>query len=159
SDATDIATDLIGAPFRGAVGATPTEKMAEPTSTEVGNVRQEIGLALPIVLEKSADPPTIGELYGHAPDFHVNIPGFDSLNRAYIWERRFDKDLRPEDADYWSVTGDVHRMRFGSWDVAQFEDAIRAHLGRGSCDVCYYQAGGEHNAQIVFDRDDRAYTV
>ena len=48
-------------------------------------------------------------------------------------------------------------MQFGSWQTGDFEAAIRSHFGWSS--VCYHHAGGWYNGQIIFDRDDHAYTV
>jgi hypothetical protein len=85
-----------------------------------------------------------------APDFEANVPGFDSLNRAYLRERSFDLH---------EISGGLTRLRFGAWDEEAFEPAIRAELGWWPGDICYRYGAGEYNAQIIFDRNDVAYTV
>jgi hypothetical protein len=92
------------------------------------------------------------------PDFPVNIPGFDSMNRAYIRDRM--KDIH-------GIPGTLQRMRYGNWDRRWFDTAIKAHfrndpsyqLSESPANICYSYAGGWYNAGIVFDRDDVAYTA
>jgi hypothetical protein len=80
----------------------------------------------------------------------VNIPGFDSFNRPYIRDRGIDIH---------EVPGTVRRMRYGAWSTAAFEPAIAAYFGCTGCEVSYSHAGGWYSAQVVWDRDDVAYTV
>jgi hypothetical protein len=103
------------------------------------------------VHEPFAGPrPTLYEVYGATPNFQVNLPGFDSLNRAYVRERT---------AHVHEISGELQRMRFGAWNQEVFEEGVREALGGATGDICYSFAAGEYSAQIVFDRDDRAYTV
>src|SRR5688500_15516446 len=51
-------------------------------------------------------------------------------------------------------------MRYGAWDQRDFETAIKTYFGPPSPPyICYSHAGGWYNGEIVFDRDDVAYTV
>ena len=126
----------------------------------ISSAEQPLALQLPVVLpvQPFVDAPTIGQLYGSGPDFSVNIPGFDSLNRAYIRERWYRKMLARTPQFAWS-TGSIQRQGQSGWEQYDFDFAIRMHFGWGSEDVCYVDGGGDQGAQIVFDRDDRAYTV
>jgi hypothetical protein len=115
------------------------------------------GLIGPAVVTISWDKATLpapmaSQLFeGWTPDFSVNVPGFDSLNRAYIRDRHTFMD---------SIPGTIKRLRFGAWEERSFKQAVRTELcPAGDCNVCFLRGGGEYNAQIVFDRDDRAYTV
>jgi hypothetical protein len=97
--------------------------------------------------------PSAGQLFGWTPDFSVNVPGFDSLNRAYVRDRTTFQDPIP---------GTASRLRWGAWEQRSFIDAIETNLGCSDlapCDVCFDNAGGDYPAQVVFDRDDVAYTV
>jgi hypothetical protein len=140
---------------------------ADVDTTALGSVQQAAELAPLIQLSRPADGsiPTPVQLLGFTPDFSVdsvtsvNVPGFDSLNRPYI---------RNRSSDVHDIPGTLRTLRFGTWVEHGFESAVKRELGcseptDGSegdgCKVCYERAGGEYNAQIVFDQKDNAYTV
>jgi hypothetical protein len=116
----------------------------------------EAALTLPAVVDLDVDPsgaaPTGWQMFGWTPDFSVNVPGFDSLNRAYIRDRTSFLD---------EIPGTMKQLRFGAWEERSFDGAVRTALGctAEACKVCYDGGSGEYNAQIVLDRHDRAYTV
>jgi hypothetical protein len=149
-----------------ACGCIETE---EADDLEVGSTTEEVtisgGVPIAIPLDSypwSGSTPTMTEVFGYEPNFHVNVPGFDSVNRAYIRQRTFDPTMSNDAEGGWR-TGTAYRMRNGVWNTAGFEAAIKTALGcdPGTCtdSVCYDSAGGSYPAQIVFDWDDNAYTV
>jgi hypothetical protein len=84
--------------------------------------------------------------FGYAPPFTRNLPTFDSADRPYIRSRSGDPDY----------TGFVQTLRDGAWKRLDMLRALRAAYP----DLVGTQgAGGGPTAQIVFDAQDRAYTL
>ncbi len=84
--------------------------------------------------------------FGYAPSFTRNLPTFDSAGRPYIRSRSGDPDY----------TGFVQTLRDGIWRRFDMLRALRAAYP----DFAGTQgAGGGSTARIVFDTEDRAYTV
>ncbi len=98
---------------------------------------------MPLLLHPEA---SIAELYGYAPDFTLQEPAFDQFNRPYIRSRTADLD----------ETSFIHTLRDGSWIALDFLAAIREAYPTFQETVL---AAGWVDSRIVFDADDRLYTV
>lgn len=84
--------------------------------------------------------------FGYAPPYTRNLPTFDSAGRPYIRSRSGDPDY----------TGFVHTLRDGVWKRLDMLRALRAAYP----DFAGTQgSGGGRGARIVFDTEDRAYTI
>ena len=84
--------------------------------------------------------------FGYAPPFTRNLPTFDSADRPHIRSRSGDPNY----------TGYVQTLRDGAWKRLDMLRALRAAYP----DFAGTQgAGGGPTAQIVFDTEDRAYTL
>jgi len=84
--------------------------------------------------------------FGYSPPFTRNVPTFDAAGMPYIRSRSADPDY----------TGFVNTLRDGAWVRLDFIGALRAAYP----DYASTQgAGGGREAQVVFDAQDRAYTL
>ena len=84
--------------------------------------------------------------FGYAPPFARNLPTFDSAGRPYIRSRSGDPDY----------TGFVQTLRDGRWKRLDMLRALRAAYPDFAGTL---GAGGGPTARIVFDTEDRAYTL
>ena len=84
--------------------------------------------------------------FGYAPPFTRNIPAFDAAGVPYIRSRSADPDY----------TGFVHTWREGAWRRLDLVGVLRAtypdYNGTEG-------GGGGPTARVLFDTQDRAYTV
>jgi hypothetical protein len=107
-----------------------------------------------VVLEAPADGsvPTPAELFGWTPNFSLNIPQFDSLNRAYIRDRTIYQH---------DIPGTLQRLRGSGWTSARIDDAIADYAASHGTQICTgeYMGGGDFGAEILIDRDDQLYTI
>lgn len=108
--------------------------------------------AVNLDVDTSGPAPTGWGMFHWTPDFSVNLPAFDSLNRAYMRDRTTFMD---------EIPGTVSRLRWGVWESPSFLSAVSGALPceAASCRVCFDDAGGEYGSLIVFDKNDRAYTA
>ncbi|MCC6681352.1 MAG: BNR-4 repeat-containing protein [Phycisphaeraceae bacterium] len=83
---------------------------------------------------------------GYAPNYVVNVPAFDSLNRPYLRSRTVD----PHE------TGYIETLRDGQWVKLDFVAAIRDAY---PAFAQFHYGGGTFGAEIVFDADDHLYTL
>jgi len=84
--------------------------------------------------------------FGYAPQFTRNVPAFDSYGAPYIRSRSADPDY----------TGFVQTWRGGAWRRLDLVAALRAAYPDYSGTE---GGGGGPTARVVFDAQDRAYTV
>ncbi len=99
--------------------------------------------ATPIVLSPAAG---LNAQFGYAPPFTRNVPAFDATGTPYIRSRSADPDY----------TGFVHTWRDGAWRRLDLVAALRAAYPDYSGTE---GGGGGPAARVVFDAQDRAYTV
>jgi len=97
----------------------------------------------PIVLSAAEG---LSAQFGYAPPFTRNVPAFDAAGAPYIRSRSADPDY----------TGFVHTWSDGAWRRLDLVAALRAaypdYNGTEG-------GGGGPAARVVFDAQDRAYTV
>ncbi len=84
--------------------------------------------------------------FGYDPPYTRNVPAFDSLGRPYIRSRTAD----PNDTSF------VHALVGGEWVKRDFLAAVRAAYPDF---VATIGGGGGLNDRVVFDREDRMYTL
>ncbi len=116
--------------FRGAV---PGADLAPPPPE----------VTFPLALEPNRE---VDELFGYRPDYTQNVPSFDSRNRPYIRSRTVD----------FNHTSFVHTWRDQGWDERDFLGAIRAAYPDFAS---VYRGAGWIGSRVVFDSEDRAYTI
>ncbi len=116
--------------FRGAVVGADTA----PPPQEV---------AFPLALEPNRE---VDELFGYRPDYTRNVPSFDSRNRPYIRSRTVD----------YNETSFVHTWRNNGWIERDFLQAIRTAYPDFES---VYRGAGWIGSRVVFDSEDRAYTI
>jgi hypothetical protein len=84
--------------------------------------------------------------YGYKPWYVCNVPAFDSHNRPYIRSRTASVD----------ETGYIHTIRNGRWVRRDFTGTVREAYPDF---VRFRYCGGIIGAPIVFDAEDRLYTL
>jgi hypothetical protein len=99
--------------------------------------------SMPVVLQPDSE---LKELFGYDPPYTANIPTFDSQGRPYIRSRSADLD----------ETAFIHTWREGEWVEIPLLPALQSAFPEFSRTV---RAGGLDEARVIFDRDDRLYTV
>ncbi len=97
----------------------------------------------PLVLRRGL---SLFDQFGYAPSYTRNIPGFDSQDRPFIRSRGSDLHR----------TSFVHALGDGVWERRGLLAAVRAAFP--TFKDTYYAAGWMCE-RIVFDSQDRAYTV
>jgi hypothetical protein len=114
-----------------ALGLVPAAALAEP-------------LELPLYIRLGS---TLLYQFGYAPEYTRNVPAFDSQNRPYIRSRTADQD----GTSFVNVLQDD-----GTWARASILAALAAAYPdfEGT-----WGAGGYASDRVVFDTQDRAYTV
>jgi hypothetical protein len=127
-----------------AVGVAAAPSLAAPQPTvEPTPSPTPAPTATPIVIAAGAG---LSAQFGYAPPFTRNVPAFDSSGDPYIRSRSADPDY----------TGFVNTWRDGAWRRLDFTAALRAaHPDYAGTEG----GGGGPEAGIVFDTQDRAYTV
>jgi hypothetical protein len=100
-------------------------------------------LTLPLFISSGGSPLS---QFGYAPEYTQNVPAFDSANRPYIRSRNASQD----------GTSFVHTLDGGAWRELSIVGALTAAYPDFEATV---GAGGYASDRIVFDRQDRAYTV
>jgi hypothetical protein len=116
--------------------------VAEPTATP-SPTPTPTPTPTPIVIQPEGG---LFSQFGYAPPFTRNLPTFDSADQPYIRSRSGDPDY----------TGFVQTLRDGVWKRLDMLRALRAAYP----DFTGTQgASGGSTAQIVFDTQDRAYTL
>lgn len=100
-------------------------------------------LDLPLMLEKGK---IFEELFEYRPEYQVNLPTFDQGNRPYIRSRGTSIH----------DTAFVQTLRDGEWVKYDFLETVRqAYPNFESFD----RGGGWLSPRVVFDNQDRAYTL
>ncbi len=97
----------------------------------------------PLALQPNRE---VDELFGYRPDYTRNVPSFDGENRPYLRSRTVD----------YHDTSFVHTWRDGAWRERDFVQAIRAAYPDFES---FYRAAGWLGSRVVFDGEDRAYTI
>ena len=100
-------------------------------------------IRLPLKIDKTL---TLEEQFGYAPSYTRNVPGFDAAGNAYIRSRSAGRD----DTSY------VATQNGAVWERRDLLEALRSAYPDFAGTV---GAGGYFSARIIFDVQDRAYTV
>ncbi len=98
---------------------------------------------LPIVFQPGE---SVKELYGYDPEYPPNVPTFDRHNRPYLRSRGSGVH----------ETGSIWTLRDGGWVERDFTAAIKEKYPEFSR---FEHGGGLRDTRVIFDREDRAYTV
>ncbi|MBW2420133.1 MAG: BNR-4 repeat-containing protein [Deltaproteobacteria bacterium] len=88
------------------------------------------------------------ERFDWAPDFDLNIPTFDSENRAYVRGRAPVNELPP-----------LQVLTPSGWEKRDFDRAALAPLFPGAKKIKAQRTDGDISTKVVFDRQDDAYAV
>jgi len=89
---------------------------------------------------------SLEELFDYDPEYTQNIVTFDSPGRPYIRSRTTDID----------ETGFIHTLRDGKWEKISFLSALREAYPNFEGT---HRAAGTVDTRIIFDREDRFYTL
>jgi hypothetical protein len=121
---------------------TCTAVAAAAAAMAVGGT-QARAAAAPIAVDCSR---TLADQFGYTPDYTQHVPAFDSLSRPYIRSRTASQDR----------TSFVHTLADSIWVRRGLLDALRAAYPGFAGTL---GAGGYMSDRIVFDTQDRAYTL
>ena len=113
-----------------ALASAPAAAQAEP-------------LTLPLHVSEER---SLFDQFGYAPEYTRNVPAFDSQDRPYIRSRTADQD----------GTSFVNVLQDGGWARLSILVALTAAYPDFEATV---GAGGYASDRVVFDSQDRAYTV
>lgn len=100
-------------------------------------------VSLPLVLQPDRE---LADLFGYEPEYRPNVTTFDSKGRPYIRSRGRNIDQ----------TSFIHTLRDGKWIEIPFLPALRESWPDFRRTIA---AGGTTDARVIFDREDRFYTV
>lgn len=100
-------------------------------------------IKLPALIDRTT---TLAEQFGYAPSYPRNVPGFDSSGAAYIRSRTAAEDDTAYVATQWQ----------GAWERRDLLQTLQTLYPDFAGTV---GAGGYFSARVVFDLQDRAYTV
>jgi hypothetical protein len=145
-----LAGTATGAPAPGPRPDADPTATAEPTPSPGSTATDEptpsptpTPTATPIVVRAGSG---LNAQFGYTPPFTRNVPAFDAAGNAYIRSRSADPDY----------TGFVNVWRDGAWRRLDITAALRAaYPDFGGTEG----GGGGPTARVVFDTQDRAYTV
>ena len=98
---------------------------------------------LPIRIDSAS---TLLEQYGYAPDYPLNIPSFDSLNRPFVRSRTASQH----------VTRSVLDLKDGRWVASSLIKTVRKTFPTFTNTV---NAGGYVSERVETDSHGRAYTL
>ena len=136
-----LAAALLGGALAASAAGTAVPRPAtEPTPTPAPMPTPS---ARPIVIAPGGG---LYQQFGYSPPFTRNIPAFDAAGRPYVRSRSADPDY----------TGFVQTWRDGAWRRLDMTAALKAAYP----DYASTQGGGGGPAaRIIFDAQDRAYTI
>lgn len=100
-------------------------------------------ISLPLVFQPDQE---LADLFGYEPEYTANVPTFDSKGRPYIRSRGTNID----------ETSFIHTVRDGKWVEIPILPALREAWPDFRRTVA---AGGTTEVRVIFDREDRFYTV